>query len=36
MTAEGGETSSKLTDLVTDLAVKLEKACDPAKLVRPS
>lgn len=26
--------SSKLTDLVTDLAVKLEKACDPAKMVR--
>jgi hypothetical protein len=25
--------SSKLTDLVTDLAVKLEKACDPAKMV---
>lgn len=32
MTATEG--SSKLTDLVTDLAVKLEKACDPAKMVR--
>lgn len=32
---EGGAApSAKLTDLVTDLAVKLEKACDPAKMVR--
>lgn len=26
--------SSKLADLATDLAVKLERACDPDKMVR--
>lgn len=35
MAANGeSSSSSKLTDLVTDLAVQLEKACDPAKMVR--
>lgn len=30
--ADGG--NSKLAELATDLAVRLERACDPGKMVR--
>lgn len=34
MADDASSRTSKLADLATDLAVKLERACDPGKMVR--